>query len=474
MFLTERHFVTTAHEQLLVLEAVWAEAINSLNRVSDTMSDQATPAALDQKIAQNVSQQALDTIFEQAMTVDALAIMRACNPCQTALMSIDDCFGNPSVLLRHLSIIKGLVAQYTDGLIEIDPEFATQIMDGGEASNIEAPNIERIATTSTEAAHPDAKQGESNALELICLQGRHRVAANTLRPLLSATETTAQADALRTILSFGDEQAARLEAEKFAQTMSSHVYAEEGQVKTDTVSTPNPIEISDELTNADAVLTLDIIDDELLGTAMATPNTDQAASKAAEPARYQPSADYAVPVPFENMMRPITNLILGEARFLKKRISISYGAEFETLPIAVANRVQKYLEVLCLNIVLYGVGVEGSQIEITGKTDAKNAAFKLSWRGGDLAKISGADLGLLNSCAGMASPSSAAMFEATDNTGVTDMSINALQNFEVQFALAASRTMPSSRRGAAEASESTALSQDGAPNGLAQIKRKTG
>ncbi len=86
-------------------------------------------------------------------------------------------------------------------------------------------------------------------------------------------------------------------------------------------------------------------------------------------------------VKFENVMRPISNLILSEARNCEKKISISYASNFEELSLKTANYIQECLEVLCLNIVLAGVGNANTQICITGSRDERTYAFTVNWSG---------------------------------------------------------------------------------------------
>jgi hypothetical protein len=95
-------------------------------------------------------------------------------------------------------------------------------------------------------------------------------------------------------------------------------------------------------------------------------------------------------VPFDGLMRPITNLILSEARHTGKNISVSYAADFDDLERDTATGMQNFLEIICLNIVSQGISDDQStparttQMSITGQTRDNHYQFTLSWIGTSL------------------------------------------------------------------------------------------
>lgn len=98
-----------------------------------------------------------------------------------------------------------------------------------------------------------------------------------------------------------------------------------------------------------------------------------------------PVVPQRISVKFENLMRPITNLVLSEARHSGKQVSISYAADFDELGLSMANRVQEFLEILCLNIVANGVPAnQSTQISLTGQDKEKEHTFSVNWRGYDV------------------------------------------------------------------------------------------
>ena len=86
-------------------------------------------------------------------------------------------------------------------------------------------------------------------------------------------------------------------------------------------------------------------------------------------------------VKFENLMRPISNLILSEARNCEKQVSISYASNFEELELRTADYIQECLETLCLNIVLAGIGNANTQISVTGRRTERTYVFTVNWMG---------------------------------------------------------------------------------------------
>ncbi len=97
-------------------------------------------------------------------------------------------------------------------------------------------------------------------------------------------------------------------------------------------------------------------------------------------------------VQFENLMRPITNLALSEARHSAKKLSVSYAADFEELALSSANRIQEFLEILCLSIVANGVPANRStQISLTGQEKDNKHVFNINWRGHSLEKNAAED-----------------------------------------------------------------------------------
>lgn len=110
-----------------------------------------------------------------------------------------------------------------------------------------------------------------------------------------------------------------------------------------------------------------------------------------------------IAVKFENLMGPVTNLVLNEARHNGKQVSISYATDFEELGLSMANRVQEFLENLFLHIVANGVPrKQSTQISLTGQGTESKYVFSVNWRGYDLGESSCEDehfkLGLEKLC----------------------------------------------------------------------------
>ena len=99
-----------------------------------------------------------------------------------------------------------------------------------------------------------------------------------------------------------------------------------------------------------------------------------------------------IAVKFESLMGPVTNLVLNEARHNGKQVSISYATDFDELGLSMANRVQEFLENLCLHIVANGVPRnQSTQISLTGQGAESKYVFSVNWRGYDLGESSGED-----------------------------------------------------------------------------------
>ncbi len=87
----------------------------------------------------------------------------------------------------------------------------------------------------------------------------------------------------------------------------------------------------------------------------------------------------------DEIFRQLTNRLLAEARLGGQDVSISYGADFETLPQVCADSLQAGLMGLAVAIVRHGlarsVGKKSLQIEINAQIIARNVSLSLSWPG---------------------------------------------------------------------------------------------
>ena len=130
-----------------------------------------------------------------------------------------------------------------------------------------------------------------------------------------------------------------------------------------------------------------------LETLMAFDTKDQE-----EPAIIRVNQAPHIAVKFENLMGPVTNLVLNEARHNGKQVSISYATDFDELGLSMANRVQEFLETLCLHIVANGVPrKQSTQISLTGQGTESKYVFSVNWRGYDLGESSCEDERFKNS-----------------------------------------------------------------------------
>jgi len=98
-------------------------------------------------------------------------------------------------------------------------------------------------------------------------------------------------------------------------------------------------------------------------------------------------------VRFDNLMRRITNNVLGEARAQAKNVSISYAADFDTIDTNISSKLEDFLQEACTEIVRSGLVINGDlaaslnrnwQISITGETQGANLSISLNWQGQQL------------------------------------------------------------------------------------------
>ena len=307
MYSAERHFVATAHAQLRL--------IASTNGQSEGEKQPAFDIAISQ-------------IKQAAAPVKARAVYRAALLCEDVLKR----YSASNIKFRTaLARLNSLVALYTEGLLEIDPEFKP-ILNGDAPKNTASP-----AQTFEEPPTERLKAANQNA-------------ADVLRPLLRLVKDEGQAGALAFISGY----------------------------------------------NA------------------------QASSK--------PNAQRAN-VRFDTIMRQVTNGALGVARAKAKNVSISYGADFETLDASIALDMQTLLRATCAEIVRTGLVVSGDlvssltrnwRISLTGKTRGQSLEIKLEWHGQALPQFTPQSLQALQNLGGQMTAKTKQQARPDDKAGLVD------------------------------------------------------
>ena len=262
MFSAERHFVKTAHDQMQILESYFgAESLPGIS------------GGDDKPISKAFAQ-----IKDSACTVQARGVYRAAALCEDIFcrLGTDSAAKIGTVLLG----LKTLIAQYSEGLFEIDPEFIA-ILENGSAIDESVP----------EAGMGTLEQAQQNAAE-------------TLKPLLRLVKSDSKLSALGQLM----------------DGVKNHKAQARGLVS------------------------------------------------------------------LEALMRPVTNLTLSEARYNGKNVSLSYAADFDDLEADIADYIQNFLEILCLNIVSNGTAENASQISLTGQRQEQNMKFTVMWHGRNIAQ----------------------------------------------------------------------------------------
>lgn len=287
MYTAERNFVTTALRQMDRLEDMWA-APNGL-RVANS---------------ENLSSHALSEIKKAAFTVEARGVYRAAVLCEDVLNRL----GTESTTKLHATLagLQHLILQYTDGLIEIDPDFNVPVREGEKiATLVETTSGTPTAAPSSQTTSTEIKDKESD--ETV----RDKAIA-VLTPLMKLVKDDKHTKALSVLM--------------------------------------NPFKVE-------------------------TPSAAPVAAASADS------------VAFDGLMRPITNLILSEARHCGKNVSVSYAADFENVGHAVAEDLQNFLEIMCLNIVANGIPkpegeqMRSAQISLTGQDKGEKLHLTLGWLG---------------------------------------------------------------------------------------------
>jgi len=174
MYAAERHFVTTAKAQLRLL----AQNL-SAQHLANTHTQ--TEACLHRDI-----QTSIHTIKLAASPVKARAVYRAALLCEDTLKRYP--VSSPKF---HTSLngLKSLVGLYTEGLLEIDPDFKTILLDGTLISK----NVE----DQTQETDYDELQDE--------LLAANENAVNTLKPLLKLVNKDRRLNALSFLTSYGQD-----------------------------------------------------------------------------------------------------------------------------------------------------------------------------------------------------------------------------------------------------------------------------
>ncbi len=167
MYVSERDFVITAYAQMQVLQSIWDVECETV----------VAPPQLKQ------TGQALDTVKRSASGVMARGVYRSALLCEDILARTGD---DKAALQMGLASLAGLIGSYSDGLIEIDPEF--KVLLAGEARD-ESPDI----------ANPVSAR-ISNDANLRTAQQAHQSARENLSPLLSLVKNKGRKQALKTLM----------------------------------------------------------------------------------------------------------------------------------------------------------------------------------------------------------------------------------------------------------------------------------
>ncbi|PHR92377.1 MAG: hypothetical protein COA69_08340 [Robiginitomaculum sp.] len=271
----------------------------------------------------------LDKIKTAATRVEARGVFRAAGLCQDVISRAKSEQISPkqasseenSKLSQSLASLNSLIGQYSEGLFEIDPKFKKQLL--AEAKPLAA-------------GVPVPKNDETPVSEIPVSE-------------IPISEIDVKSSGLAAVclkLRLKDQHEAAINTLKPLM----HLVKNETQLRA-------------------------------LETLMRPAANDATLSR--------PETGISIPqrqtVKFENLMRPITNLILSEARYSSKSVSISYAADFDELALELADHVQAFLEILCLNIVINGIGDTASQISLTGQERDRRYRFYVNWSGYDMA-----------------------------------------------------------------------------------------